>query len=266
MNKVRNPLVGSDIEAFLMEEESGRIISAEGIIKGTKHKPFNFDPSSPFWATSLDNVLAEYCIAPASDRECFVNNINKSIGYIKSILPAGVCMAAIPSAILEDEFLQTANAKLFGCESDLNVWLRRHNPKPKAENENLRSAGAHVHVSYDEPDMETTEQLVKAQDLFLGVPSILLEPDNERRRLYGKAGAFRIKDYGFEYRTLSGFFASTDELKGWVFDNTMRAIDFINNERFDELDAVGDQIQAAINTNDKKLAGDLIRQFDIQLA
>lgn len=262
---IENFLTGADIEAFLMKQETGEIISAEGIIKGTKRKPFNFDPSSPFWATSLDNILAEYCIPPARTREEFVQNVTKSIGYIKSILPEGICIASIPSAVIHDKYLQSANAKLFGCESDYNVWKKEVNKKPQAENINLRSSGQHIHGSYDNPCIDTTEKIIKTLDAFLGVPSILMEPENERRKLYGKAGAFRFKDYGFEYRPLSGFFASSPDLIGWCFDNTQLAVNFINDGRFDEIEAVGDQIQCAINTNDKIMASNIIKQFDICL-
>lgn len=255
--------IGADIEAFVRNDKENKIVSAEPYIKGTKHEPFLFDPTDPFAGTSLDNVLAEYTIAPSKDCSTFVKGINKSLAYVKSILPEGYSVVSIPSAVLEDIYLKTKNAKLFGCESDYNVWLKAVNEKPQAENQNLRSAGFHVHVGYENPQLDITEEAVKALDLFLSVPSLLIEPDNERRKLYGKAGAFRIKPYGFEHRVLSGFFASTDELKTWVYENTQKAIEFVNDNRINELEAVEDLIQQAINGNDKVLAGNLIRQFEI---
>lgn len=265
MKKVENVLTGSDTEAFLMVEATGEIISAEGIIKGTKHNPFNFDPADPFANTSLDNILAEHCIAPAKNLEDYLFGFEKSDKYIQSILPPGVCMSYFPSYVVGEQYLQTSNAKLFGCESDLCVWSRQTNPKPSAENQNLRSAGHHIHTSYDNPEVPVTEQLVKAYDLHLGMLATLLEPDNERRKLYGKAGAFRFKDYGFEYRVLSAYFASSRDLKALVYNNTMAAIDFVNNERMEELEAVGEDVQAAINNNDKTLAKKLVSQFEIAL-
>lgn len=260
-----NPIIGADIEVFLMRESDHVIVSAEPYIKGSKYDPFFFDKDDKFAATSLDNILSEFSIAPAKECSAFVANINKSMGYIKSILPEGLCIAAIPSAIVDPEFLQTDQAKLFGCESDYNVWKKEPNQKPQAQNQNLRSAGFHVHLGYDNPELEKSELGVKAMDLFLGVPSILIEPDNERRQLYGKAGAFRMKGYGFEYRSLSGFFASSDELKSWVYQNAVSSVDFVNKNGIEPIEAVGDQIQAAINSNDKTLAGNLIRQFEIEM-
>lgn len=265
MNKLSNVTIGTDIEVFIKDITTNEIVSAEPYIKGTKHNPFNFDISSKFYATSLDNVLAEFCIPPSKTKDEFVKGINKSMDYIQSILPKGFCTVSIPSAVLDMKYLQTDNARLFGCEADLNVWLRRQNDKPTATNEQLRSAGLHVHVGYDNSEIEITEQAVKAMDLFLSVPSLLIEPDNERRKLYGMAGAFRLKDYGFEHRVLSSYFSKDDNLKSWVFDNTLKAINFVNEDRIEEIEAVADQIQNAINSNDKVLAGNLIRQFSIDM-
>lgn len=263
---IKNYTIGSDFEMFVQNTKTGDIVSAEPYIKGTKHVPFNFNPEHKYFATSLDNVLAEACIPPTNDRECFVKNINISMEYIRSILPEGYSIASLPAAILKDEYLQSEAAKLFGCESDYNVWLKNVNQKPLAENQNLRSAGTHIHVGYDNPNQEVTEQAVKTMDLFLSVPGLLIEPDNDRRKLYGKAGAFRFKpEYGFEHRVLSGYFTKTDELKAWIFDNTVKAIEFVNDGRIEELEAVSDQVQTAINSNDKVLASNLIKQFEIPM-
>ncbi len=67
-------------------------------------------------------------------------------------------------------------------------------------------------------------QLVKQLDYFLGIPSLLLDKDEERRHLYGKAGAFRPKPYGVEYRVLSNFWLKSPELMRWVYNTTHLAI------------------------------------------
>ena len=70
------------------------------------------------------------------------------------------------------------------------------NPKPKGTSTNLRSAGFHIHVGYENPDVDTSLSLVRYMDVFLGIPSVVKDKDKKRRSLYGKAGCFRLTDYG----------------------------------------------------------------------
>lgn len=267
MNKlIDNWTIGSDIEVFVQNRKTKEVISAEQYIKGTKYEPFNFDPLNKYFAISLDNVLAEFCIPPSKTAEEFLSFIDKSRGYIDSILPKRLCTVALPAAKLAYKWLQTPIAQLFGCEPDINVWLRQVNEPPAATESNLRSAGFHIHIGYDNPQDEVNEKLIKAMDLFVGVPSVLQEPDNDRKKLYGKAGSFRVKDYGAEYRVPSNYLLQDKKLTKWVFGATVRAIGFVNDGRADELDTSGDLIQAAINESDKIKAQNLINQFEIELA
>jgi hypothetical protein len=77
--------------------------------------------------------------------------------------------------------------------------------------------GGHIHIS------EYNVDLIRYMDLYLGVPSILMDTDTRRRELYGKAGAYREKPWGLEYRVLSNFWYKTPELIGWVWDQCERA-------------------------------------------
>ena len=46
---INNYMIGGDHELFLRNKKTGEVITAEGIVKGTKEEPFNFDKSNPFW-------------------------------------------------------------------------------------------------------------------------------------------------------------------------------------------------------------------------
>lgn len=107
-----------------------------------------------------------------------------------------------------------------------------------------------------------SNHIIAHLDLFLGVPSILLDKDTERRKMYGKAGAFRSKPYGVEYRVLSNFWIANEELVTWCFNNVKAAIDFIDSGK--EIDANDyDKIVAAINKSDKELALFLCRKYGV---
>lgn len=261
--RVINALIGADVEMFLQDKVSGEVVSAEGLIKGTKDSPFVFDQSSPFFATSLDNVLAEISMPPAKTLEEFVKNLYKSIDYVRRTIPPNLQTLHIASAKLHERFLRTKNAKTFGCSMDYNAWIRDANPPPSSKT-NLRSAGLHVHFGYQNPSMETNEDIVKAFDLFCTVPSLLIDEDTERRKLYGKAGAFRPKPYGLEVRTLSAYFANSEELVRWVYNGALKAIEFVNNYE-DISEELGNSIQIAINNNDKQLAEKIVKEYKIIL-
>lgn len=265
---VKNVTIGADIEVFLKDMSSNEVISAEGIIKGTKEEPFKFVEGNDYFGISLDNVLAEFCIPPVKNAQEWFNNISFALNYIKENIPNGLGIEKIPSARLDFKWLQTENAKLFGCEVDFNAWMfGQMNPKPELKdgNENLRSCGGHIHIGYDKPDFDLSLSLVKAMDIFVGLPSVIQEPDNERKSLYGKAGAFRTKPYGIEYRTVSNYYLASETLTKWVFNNTLEAIEW-TNKGLNLSGEEGEAIRAAINFADKELAQTMCKYFGVKLA
>ncbi|MOA35237.1 hypothetical protein D3C78_1566850 [compost metagenome] len=64
----------------------------------------------------------------------------------------------------------------------------------------------------------------KQLDYYLGLGSLLYDPDVKRRTMYGAAGAFRPKPYGVEYRVLSNAWLKSEELMGWVYRMTIKGI------------------------------------------
>lgn len=275
---IEEPLTGADIELFVAEKATGKIVSAEPFIKGTKDKPFQFDVESKFFATSLDNVLAEFSIPPAKDKAEFYRNIQHSRGYIDSILPKEYCTVVLPAANLDPYYLQTDQARMFGCEEDYNAYTADMNIKPFCEDETLRSCGGHIHVGWKNPMSFNSEtymgtipkdylrrMLVKALDLHIGIPSVLQEPNNKRKELYGKAGAYRPKKYGLEYRTISNYYLESKKLTDWVYNSVQKSIDFVNRGEMIEptMDPI---IQNAINHNQREVAAELCRKYQLKIA
>jgi hypothetical protein len=266
--------IGADVELFVQNRKTKEIISAEGLVQGTKDNPFVFDAENPHFATSLDNVLAEFGIPPATNKVEFYNYLRKSRTFIEKSLPMDLCTAVLPAAELDPQWLTTRQAKRFGCEPDYNAYTMKHNFAPKANNPNLRSAGGHIHIGYAEaepfskgawyePDVERA-LLVRALDLHIGIPSVIMEPDNKRKELYGKAGAFRPKEYGVEYRTLSNYYMQSKKLTYWVYQQVIEAINWLNSGGVIE-DFLGSHIEAVINNNNKAEAESLISNFNLKL-
>jgi hypothetical protein len=97
-------------------------------------------------------------------------------------------------------------------------------------------------------------------DLYLGVPSVLMDQGEQRKKMYGAAGAHRVKSYGVEYRTLSNFWIFEEKLIRWAWDNTARSV---ASEL--DLDSISKDILRAINKNDKKVARDLVDAFNLEV-
>ncbi len=140
-NNINLRTVGCDAEFFLMNKKTKEVISAEPYIKGSKYDPFPFDENNPHFTTSLDNVLCEVTIPPATTAKQWIAYLNKSMAFVKSFIPNDLDLYVAPSANLDEKYLQTEHARAFGCEPDFNAYTRKQNIKPYSEDETLRSCG-----------------------------------------------------------------------------------------------------------------------------
>lgn len=115
----------------------------------------------------------------------------------------------------------------------------------------------HIHFGIPNLDPDNIVMLIKYCDLAMGLPSVLVDTDTERRKLYGKAGCFRMQPWGCEYRTLSSFMLN-DQYLNKVYNGIERAIEFFNEQiPLPE----SDLIQRCINTSNKVLANHLIKLY-----
>ena len=111
--------------------------------------------------------------------------------------------------------------------------------------------------------MITSELIVQALDIILGLESVILDKDARRKEMYGKAGAFRFKDYGVEYRTLSNFWIKDDNNIKWAFKKTIKAIELVETGGINLiLTNYGKEIPTIINNNDREKAINLCIQID----
>ena len=260
--------IGADPEVFITDEK-GEIISGIGLIGGTKKEPREVSCG----AVQEDNVLGEFNIRPAVSRSAFVWNIITVMAEMKKIIGTKN-IKVVSSHEFTKKALRQAGEKAmeFGCDPDYNSWTRDINPAPSACT-NLRTGGGHVHVSFNVLDKDVdTFNAASMMDFYLGLPSVIVDTDQRRRELYGKAGACRPKlvengdDYnGVEYRTLSNFWVSDKRLMHWVYDNTKLAIE--NLHRLEEFTNIidGESVQDIINNGRAKEAEEILAMFGIPL-
>lgn len=255
---IKNVLRGADPELFLIDKE-GNPISSIGLIGGSKDKPRDIGGG---YSLQEDNVAVEFNIPPAPTKQDFVKSIAYTVDYIaKEVGKKGLSLNIRPTAHFDKMQLRHPKAREMGCEPDMNAWTMDENPRPIAP-ESMRSAGGHLHLSWDNPDVETASRVVKVHDLFCSVPALVIDRDKDRRRLYGKAGACRFKQYGVEYRSLSNFWIRSKEMTAWLYDQSEKAIQFLNDGR--RIDAEDFQVvQDCINTSNHTLRKYLTEKYNL---
>ncbi|UIW10515.1 COOH.NH2 ligase [Aeromonas phage BUCT695] len=261
--------LGSDPEIFVFNPENRKITSAAGLLGCNKwDKKFVADDVR----IQEDNVLIEFDINPHTNFDAFNSNMQKGIDLCyEEAGKVGLSLAeGISSHIFTDEEIRSfhASALEFGCEPDYNALTGMRNPKPAAADAGLRTAGGHIHIGFTDVvdvNAETQKILGVMCDYYLGLPSLLLDNDDRRRELYGKAGSCRFKDYGIEYRTLSNFWVTRADNRRWAWDQANKAFNAMSSKQFSELLAMADPdlVQTIINTNNKALAEEYVRMMEI---
>ena len=260
---VENIKVGSDPELFIINKKTNKVVSSIGLIPGVKGDAYRAPDMPEGYGLQIDNILAEFNIPPTNKKEEFLNSINYMKDYIRTYVQKinpDLDILCTASMDVDEDQLQSEEAKLFGCSVDYNAYTEEENPKPKGESTNMRSAGVHIHVSYDKPNISTSLSLIKYMDMYLGIPSVVLDPDTRRRNLYGKAGAFRLCKYGFEYRVLSSKMISDDEYIKFIWNGVSKAVNAYNDG---EYYIPSDVVQDVINTSNVSEAKRLIKKYNL---
>ena len=262
--------LGADPELFLRDTRTGAATSCVGLIGGTKRKPLAMIDMPEGYAVQEDNVMVEFNIPAQSTGRRFGRAVGNGIDYIRQLvrtslpnhdLDMGACTRLFNSYELDNK-----QAQLFGCSPDFNAH-NQGNPCPAVKPEALmeddnawRFAGGHVHLGYES---EAPDFVAAAlADVFLGLPSVGLDEQGLRRKLYGQAGRYRPTSYGIEYRTLSNFWiwdarlAQTIGERAWA----LAALLETDAEEIQRLYAEipWTDVQQAINSEDEMKAADLI--------
>ena len=253
--------IGHDAEVFVSKH--GTIADAIGLLGGTKESPLQVQQG----ALQEDNVLAELNIHPAGTADEFVDNTNVVMEVLKDMLPSGYDVVIQSSHHYEKEYLMGAHdqAMEFGCDPDYNCWTLEENDTSSPLT-TLRTAGGHVHIGF--PDDVTLLEQVKVMrmcDYLLGLPSVLLDTDTERRNLYGSAGAYRPKPYGAEYRVLSNFWLKDECLMRWVHSQAISCYELRTSLKDMELQLSSMELQRIINTSDKVEAAKWVQALNINM-
>ena len=258
--------LGADPELFLLDA-SEAYISAIDKIGGSKENPRPL-PIGEGFAVQEDNVAVEYNIPASPSRMAFTHNIGRAMSFLSDqVATMGLHFANTSAVSFPDSELLDLRSQEFGCDPDFNAWRKgARNPRPVASNKALRTCGGHVHVGGldGNPFAENKDVItfIKYMDLFLGVPSVLMDTGELRKELYGKAGAFRFNPYGCEYRSLSNFWVFDSKLTDWVWNSTELAMDAWQRKAFN-VNEDKQLILETINNNNKLMAERLVDKYKL---
>lgn len=223
---------GADPELFVVDS-NGKPVSAHGLLEGTKKSPMIVEGG----ALQVDGMALEFNINPLGDVSQAYSAIRTVVEQLKMFVPEGCRLSAQPVAEFGKAYIneQPDVAKELGCDPDFNAWADGAiNPTPDVELP-FRTGSGHIHIGWtsnadvaSEGHMEACIWVAKQLDYCLGIPSLLFgdpEQMKKRRNLYGKAGCFRPKSYGMEYRTLDNYWMRSKKHTQYVFQMAAYAVD-----------------------------------------
>lgn len=240
MFKAKELTIGADPEFFV--RRNGHYISAHDFGCGTKKQPMK----TLHGFIQVDGVALECNVPPAKTKPEFVKNVFNVMSdlqaYVTDRMNQEKIVAAPAVWFGRDKITALPEeARKLGCEPDWNAYTGTTNAPPNEYSE-WRTASGHIHLGWTDvvhprglAHMLRCKGLARQLDYYVGLYSLLWDKDHTRRSLYGKAGAFRPKSYGIEYRVLSNKWLSSGDLAGVVFDQAKKAYDrFQEGENLDE--------------------------------
>jgi len=277
-----NPPLGCDPEFFFKLD--GVVIGAEKVFEknGLRNTVPSVNDLCVVQGTEskfiIDGVQAELNPRPNTCRANLANEISACFKTLKKELEKqgkGVSVDLSRSITLTEQELSSLdkeNQKL-GCMPSKSVYANAGVKLAEVDGTKhlQRSAGGHIHIGVESHNVGLKEmvakdpdKVVQMLDLICGNTCVLIDRDEgnkERRKLYGRAGEYRLPKHGLEYRTLSNFWLESYHLMSFAFGTARLAIELVadkaNNQKFIEafLGSVNQvDVQKAINENDFDLA------------
>lgn len=270
---ISNPgvIIGADPEVFISKDGKGAkriIVGSETVLKRPLKLP-------GVGSVVTDGVQVELHPRASNCREAISWNIEDCLQELHDKLAKHpglkidyTQVVTVSKAALEP---LSDHAKFLGCKPSFNFYGREQKIVNGMEYRK-RSGSGHIHLgskyiaTEKYPDRSVKpERLAPSCDILVGVIGVLQDRDPgavERRKLYGKAGEYRLPRYGFEYRTLSNFWLISYPVTSLMLAQARNAFNVAYSEAEEgseflkELIARADlkKVEKAINKNDFDLA------------
>jgi hypothetical protein len=265
---------GTDPEVFVRDIDGGQVVGSERFLppEGLALKPsltlFQHDKNEVIRVTR-DGVQVELHPPATESRQWLCQEVATAMNLLVTHLKQGQRYRLHFRQVVEVSRSELDNlskeSRQLGCQPSYNWYepLRDLGVDPATYTK--RSAAGHLHFGLPKELLGYRDQLPPLFDILIGNTSVLLDRDPDarvRREVYGRAGEFRLPDYGIEYRTPSNFWFRSSKLLSLLLGLGRMAVfclDTQMSEEWDAVDALLDEvnigdIQKAINESDAQLA------------
>lgn len=229
--------IGADPEFFV--KRGTEFISGHIFPCGSKDKPRR----TGHGFVQNDGLALELNIPPAKAEAEFVLNFRGVLNDLAEIIAhwdakREVYLVAEPVAIFSKDMMDRVpqENKTLGCNPDYNAYTLNANDTPNADGVMYRTGAGHLHIGWTKDaegidHFEKCAKLVRQLDYTVGLKTLLFDPEPRRRALYGKAGAFRPKPYGLEYRVPSNAWCASEDIARTMFRGCFQAVQLLNEGR-----------------------------------
>lgn len=301
---IKDIMMGCDPE-FFFADKNGKVVGSEKVLTKSDNRDHGL---------VIDGVQAELNPAPSFCRELLASNIQGCFRDLRNVLQRrGIDVAVKVDSLVDITQAEldslSEESKVFGCDPSTNIYEGGES-KIKVDPKKYlkRSAGGHIHLGnsfkqyldkkyevypsdkalenfhkvalrIDQALKKSPDIMVSVLDIIVGNTCVLMDRskgNKERRANYGRAGEYRVKPYGLEYRSLSNFWLRSYPLMSFVMGLCRFAVHCVS-ESTPENDYVKalfnavkrEDIVKAINENDFDLAMKnfkKIEQFFIDVA
>lgn len=229
---------GTDPEVFVVGG-NGDVIPARRFLEDKKLAKEDFSTGDQFskgWPTPpmfFDGLQAEFSVKAATCLEALHESTRRGLAGVlnraRKIDPkARLTLKNTIKMSPEQMFRLDEEDLVFRCSTSLNVYDDvAEAPDPRSYE--WRFAGGHIHIGCGRKTPEIVRASVRSLDGILGVVGVSLAGNwdsHERRRMYGRAGEFRLPKHGLEYRVLSNFWVCSPLIAHLVFEIARWAVSF----------------------------------------
>ena len=222
-------LVGTDPELFVLDKNS-KVIPAFRFLPSEKMRAGEAAPFADGFQTEF-TPKPNYCIAYVVD-----NIRDRMQRLLEEATKVGGELSFTDVVSVPDINTYTDAEIALGCSPSMNAYAEKSvipkNPRKVA----FRTAGCHIHLgtlnSETDIDAYDPDSLVRFLDQVTGplYTSLFEGLENPARRtMYGRAGEFRIKPYGIEYRTPAPASLVHPVVTNIVFDVAKRCVSLMLN-------------------------------------